>query len=150
MVIKLNGGIGKSYADEYKPLPGQIWPLTGVYATGGGIRPWSVFGAYSGANTGTSSDGDYAVARVYATGFETVLYIGTRKASVFGVFDLYINDVLDSSGYDLYASTSVDSVLIITLTIPLARGWNQIKIKMNGKNAASSNYGFGCYGVRLQ
>ncbi|MDD2753891.1 MAG: hypothetical protein PHS80_00050 [Methanothrix sp.] len=57
---------------------------------------------------------------------------------------------LDSSGYDTYRSSAMVAIVSITKTAPIATGWNYLKIVVNGKNASSTNYIIGIYGVRLR
>ena len=75
--------------------------------------------------------------------------IGTEKDVNCGIFDLYINDVLDSSGYDDYAAVAADIARTITLTQPLRKGWNKITLKINSKNAASVDYFLNVYGMAV-
>jgi len=84
---------------------------------------------------------------ILADGTETRIAIGTRKDGDCGVFDLWINDVLDSSGYDDYAAVAADITRIITVTQPIRKGWNKIVLKMNGKNAASAAFSLNVYGI---
>lgn len=86
---------------------------------------------------------------VLADGTETKLVIGTQKGTGNATWDIYINGVLDSSGYDDYNASSADVTRIITLTQPIKKGWNEIILKVNGKNASSTAYSSNCYGLAV-
>lgn len=98
---------------------------------------------------GTPADGDRIFMYVVCDGDETVLDLGTEKGSFAGIFDLYINNVLDSSGYDDYAAATAAVFRRITLTESIKRGLNTIELRVNGKNASSSNYYILVYGVSV-
>ncbi len=104
--------------------------------------------SYDRANT--PLDGDKYFAWFYLEGNETKLEISVRKESDKGIFDLYINDVLDSSGYDLYAATGAAAYYEITLAHSVNIGSNKVEIRVNGKNVASSAYQMGIYGMNFQ
>jgi len=67
-----------------------------------------------------------------------------------GIFDLYINNVLDSSSYDEYAAVLAGLDREITLTQPIKNGLNTIELRVNSKNVASSNYAINLGGTSLQ
>lgn len=90
-----------------------------------------------------------AVFDLLCEGNETHLIVGTKKTSNDGIFDVYVNNVLDSSGYDDYNATDANTTRNITLIQPIRKGWNEIKLKLNGKNAASTNYGIDVYGIAV-
>jgi hypothetical protein len=113
-------------------------------------------GAEKEINSGSSQDrqasnanGDRLYWVVYCTGGETKLYFYVSKASNRAIFDLYINGVLDSSGYDLYSASTLDATITITPTQPIISGVNEIKLVINGKNASSSAYYILGYGMRV-
>ena len=140
----------KTAVEIRNPRFGQVFRLTGNYSYEGVVRDWGANGAYDGPASLGSSDGDYSICSVYKTASESIINIGVRKSSLYGIFDIYINDVLDSSGYDLYASSGSDAMLIVSTTISLISGWNTLKFKINGKNESATRYGIGIYGVRLR
>ena len=76
------------------------------------------------------------------SGSETTLRLIYRKSNDCGIVDLYINGVLDSSGYDMYSAGPAYNDTLITLTIKPIAGINTILLKTNGKNGASTNYYF--------
>jgi hypothetical protein len=57
---------------------------------------------------------------------------------------------LDTSGIDLYDAGGINAKHVITLTTTCTTGLHVFKLKINGKNANSSNYGIAIYGVMLQ
>jgi len=80
-------------------------------------------------------------------GTETHLVIGTVVGPLKPIWDLYINGVFDSSGYDDYAASSDDKTTDVTVTQPLRKQHNEIMIKINGKNASSTAYDLNIYGI---
>jgi len=83
-------------------------------------------------------------------GTETKLNLSTYKHNNCGIFDLYVNGVLDSAGYDDYSSVAISVHRDITLTRPIVPGLNTIEFRVNGKNASSTNYLLQIYGASLQ
>lgn len=86
----------------------------------------------------------------FCVGGETTIDINVSKGSNRCMFDLYINGVLDSSGYDLYNSSTVDATVTISLTQAIVAGFNEIRIVVNGKNGSSTGYDPAVYGVRIR
>lgn len=86
------------------------------------------------------------------SGDETAIEFAVYKSTNRGMFDIYINGVLDSSGYDLYSSSATVSMLSISLTQDILPGVNNIIFKQNGKNGSSAGYIISIYGrgVRLR
>lgn len=95
-------------------------------------------------------NGDRCQLAFICVGNETQLTLGTLKNPNTGIFDLYVNDVLDSLGYDEYAVTSTNTSRYITLTQPIRSGQNTIELRVNEKNVASSDYYVIVYGASLQ
>lgn len=148
-MIKLNGGIGKPYVDAIKPRMRSFFTPTYLYAADGTEKPLKCNTGYH-IQISSPSDGDYFIIPVFCSGSETILELSHYKGTDKGIVDLYVNGVLDSSAYDQYASSSTPSHTSITLTRPIVAGWNEIKFVVNGKNASSSSYYLGIYGVRLR
>lgn len=97
--------------------------------------------AYSGGvSQDTPANGDKNQMFFYADGTEKTLYLTTTSDTNGGIFDVYINNILDSSGYDSYAAVSTVVNRKITLTQPIVYGYNIIELRMNGKNASSNSY----------
>jgi len=57
---------------------------------------------------------------------------------------------LDSAGYDLYNSSTVDATVTISLSQAIVAGFNEIRIVVNGKNGNSTGYDPAVYGVRIR
>lgn len=95
------------------------------------------------------ANGDRIQMFFIADGTETKLTLGQYKTASSGIFDLYVNGVLDSSGYDNYSSSGVIIQRQITPTQPIVAGLNTIEMRVNGKNASSTNYGISTYGVNI-
>lgn len=87
--------------------------------------------------------------RIYAIGNETKLSFSNNKFNTRAVYDLYINGVRDSGGYDDYTSTSTNAQREVTLSNSLIAGYNLIELVVIGKSSFSSNYSLACYGMRL-
>jgi hypothetical protein len=83
-------------------------------------------------------------------GTETKLEFSDKRLSVSGIFDIYVNGVLDSSGYDDYAAAAADVHREITLSQPIRPGLNTIELRVNGKNVAASSYYVSVMGASLQ
>lgn len=86
----------------------------------------------------------------FCVGGETTIDINVSKGSNRCMFDLYVNNVLDSSGYDLYNSSTVDATVTISLSQAIVAGFNEIRIVVNGKNGSSTGYDPAVYGVRIR
>jgi len=104
----------------------------------------------TGRGVASAADGDRAQLFFMCSGVETKLEISNRKLTTAGIWDLYINNVLDSSGYDDYAASAADVHREITLTQAIVSGLNVIELRVNGKNASSSAYNISVYGASLQ
>jgi len=98
----------------------------------------------------TSADGNRIQLFFMCDGTETKLEISNRAGIAKAMWDLYINNVLDSSGYDDYAASAADVHREIVLTIPVRPGLNTIELRVNGKNASSTGYDVFVYGASLQ
>lgn len=95
-------------------------------------------------------DGYEIYADLLLDGSETHLVIGTSIGATRPKWDIYINTVLDGVGggqYDDYNASTDDLTRDITVTQPFRKGWNEIKLKVNGKNASSTAYDLNLYGV---
>lgn len=152
-MIKLNGGIGKPYADQYKPFIHSFFVPAGYYASNGNAG--SVL-MYNGMHAPISSaDGGYFLIPVFKSESETILDLSYTKGTNRPIFDIYISNngvdyLLDTSGVDSYSGSTSVVCTSINLTIPLVNGWNVVKLLANGKNESSSGYGIAVQGVRLR
>lgn len=104
----------------------------------------------NGRFSNAAADGDKHYLYFLCDGTETKLEITTRKITVAGKWDIYVNGVLDSSGYDDYAAAAADISREITLSEPIRPGMNTVELRLNGKNAASGGYYISIYGASLQ
>jgi hypothetical protein len=97
-----------------------------------------------------AADGDNLFCYFSCVGNESLLELRTFKNTTSGIFDIYINELLHSSGYDDYNATGIAINREINVANKISRGNNVIKIKINGKNALSSNYNIQVLGASLQ
>ena len=98
----------------------------------------------------TVADGDKYQIFFICDGTETLLEISNYKGALEAIFDLYVNGVLDSSGYDDYAAAGAYVNREITLSQPVRIGMNTIELRINGKNVASGGYFLQVAGASLQ
>ncbi len=104
----------------------------------------------------SAANGDYFIIPAFCSGYETILEISYYKSSSRGKFDIYISTdggasySLDSSGYDGYSASPLQSIFSITLSIPVVSGWNLIKMIVNGKNDSAASYILSLYGVCMR
>jgi len=99
---------------------------------------------------GAGANGDRIQIFMVARGNETTLNLGTHGLTISGIFDVYINGVLDSAGYDDYLAVPAEIHRIIALTQPIRKGYNVIELRLNGKNALSTGWYVYVYGASLQ
>lgn len=85
---------------------------------------------------------------VFSRGTETILIINTYKSTNRGIFDLYIDGVLNTGGYDDYAASAITNIRKITIT-PMSIGEHIIQMRVNSKNSASTGYSLSPYWVML-
>lgn len=102
------------------------------------------------SESSTPLNGDRYQMFFYARGNEARLNLGTSKGGSKGIFDIYVNGVLDSSGYDDYAGGTTPFYRYIALTQPIQLGYNVIELRVNGKNASSVGYAISVYGASIQ
>lgn len=86
-----------------------------------------------------AANGDRMQVFLYARGNETILDLTTYRSTNRAIWDLYVNDVLDSAGYDDYGAAAA-TFRHIVLTQPIKSGYNVLEFRANGKNAASTDY----------
>jgi hypothetical protein len=137
----------KTAALNWTPRLRQYATPQYLYASNGTEKDLS----YNGYHLQVSpSDGDYFTFQLFCGGSETIMNLDWVKASSRGIVDLYINGILDSSGYDGYSASPTTTNSKITLSRTLNYGWNEIKFVVNGKNANSTHYFFTLWGFRLR
>lgn len=127
------------------PIPFQISKITSSL---GEVRSLSSSGYITVASG--ASNGDIVYIYVYKFENETNIDVMIAKRNACGIFDLYVNGILDSSGYDFYNATTLATTISISLTTPIYVGWNELKFVANGKNELSSSYATSIYGVYVR
>jgi len=98
----------------------------------------------------TAAQNDIYTLYFVCDGTETKLEITTYKMTDKGKWNLWVNDVLDSSSYDDYAAAGAQVNRSITLTKTIKLGINKIELKVASKNVSSSNYEVRITGASLQ
>lgn len=93
--------------------------------------------------TANAADGDeYYFYPLLEAGTYEILIVGT-KYTYYGISDLYVNGIEEGS-FDWYASSQANNVEFLTTGITISTsGRQEIKIKVDGKNASSSDYVLG-------
>jgi hypothetical protein len=97
-----------------------------------------------------AADGDIFFIPILCSSEKTIIDIYTSVGSNRGIFNLYIDGVLNSSGYDTYNSTNSSSIFSITMVTPLSAGIHEIKLVVTGKNLSSTAYVVIIGGVRTR
>lgn len=103
-----------------------------------------------GRTQAVPADGDRLQLEYFLDGTETLFEISTNMISGAAKWDLYVNSVLDSSGYDDYDGAGAVASREITLANPVRYGHNRVELRVNGKNALSSGYTVQVYGASIQ
>jgi len=93
-----------------------------------------------GTTCDNPENGDEYEFYVFGCKGATKLSMWYYKGPDAGTWDLYINDQLDSSGYDEYSSSYDYAFREIDLTEDVPDGVVKFTMKVNGKNASSSGY----------
>jgi hypothetical protein len=138
----------KVYADVYKPRLRTLFKLSYCYNSSGNEK---ALRNYQGQDYQINpQNGDYLIVYIFCAGGETLIDLSWFKGPDRSIFDLYINNSLDSSGYDGYNSTTSITYTQITISKTIISGWNELKFVVNNKNVSSTNYYCGLYGVRLR
>lgn len=149
--IKLNGDITLNDTDNNVYIPGMlirntnIGKITDSAGTLKAITPSRQWGTMAT----NPADGDRYYLYFYADGTETQLNLGTAGGNDLGIWDLYVNGELDSSGYDDY-NVKGDNIRQIILNRDIIQGQNTIELRVNGKNKKSSAYAIEVLGAVLQ
>ncbi len=98
-------------------------------------------GYYYGLASADANDADeYTTSMMLEQGTYT-LYIDGLAASNSGKIDIYLDGVLQTSGQDWYNAGNVYAQKTATLTV-LTSGYHLLLMKVNGKNASSTDYRF--------
>lgn len=130
------------------PLRSNFSNIARIYSAALALK--QIAHAYVGRTQAVPADGDRLQIFSISQGTETKLEISTWGTNASGIWDLYINGVLDSSGYDDYVADAVDIHREITLTQQIQSGLNTIELRVNGKNVDSAGYNIFVYGASLQ
>jgi hypothetical protein len=96
---------------------------------------------YMESKTVSSTTGDYAQFYFFGTGIE----VYTKKANSLGMFDVYIDDMVNpaATNVDTYNASTLYQQMVYQIT-GLSSGRHQVRIKLSGhKNASSSGYYIG-------
>lgn len=97
-----------------------------------------------------ANDGDYFDTSFWLAAGTYTLYIHCRKETTAGKIDIYLDDVSVATAQDLYAAAGAAFVLAVTGVVVTGSGYHKLRIKINGKNASSSDYTFGCYSITMK
>ncbi len=138
----------KVYSDIYKPRMRSFFQPSYLYNSS--LVEKQLKSANAIHAQISAANGDILIIPVFCAGGESILEISYNKDNLRGIFDLYINGVLDSGGYDGYAAAYTTAFISITLSKAINEGWNEIKLIINGKNASSTAYYYNICGVRLK
>jgi hypothetical protein len=96
---------------------------------------------YTGLTGAAANDGDKYYYYLMCDGTETILEHRYYQHTMCGVFDIYINGVIDSSTYEGYNAGGATLVgTKIALTAKTVPGLNTVQIRINGKNGAATDY----------
>ena len=135
------------YNPNYNPPP-RMWYRVGMITNAAGveINPVSINFDYQSA----PNDGDHLYTFLYAAGGETILTLGRSRNANSGIFDMYIDSIIDSAGYDMYNAGTLNDTLVIALANALNHGYHTIEFRVNGKNGASAGYIISTYGMRVR
>lgn len=109
-----------------------------------------IYETQNGRSQVTPADGDRLQLFFVCDATETLLEISTLRGTLKGIWDLYVNGILDSSGYDDYGAISLPLHREITLNQPIVARVNTIELRVNGRNALSTNYYLEVFGASVQ
>ncbi len=110
----------------------------------------TVTAGYSTVAAAAAADGDKHLAEAVCDGTETTMLISYRKNTDAGSFDIYLNGVKDNQAtVDTYAAAGADATVSVTLSTAPRKGYNRIELRVNGKNAASTDYVLNIYRIML-
>jgi hypothetical protein len=97
---------------------------------------------YRGPTAANANDGDeYTYSFVLAAGSYTLTTYGASVGSA-GMVDYYLDGTLISSGEDWYSGALTDGVKKTQTATIAVGGRHTLKIKLNGKNASSTDFRF--------
>jgi len=105
------------------------------------IGPWAIFQE-------TPANGDIIQSFLIGDLTETYLYFSMVKGPEEAIFDLYFNEILIQAGIDNYSASSVTVERRYDISAHGKAGKNIVEFRVNGKNAASTDYfitTYNCY-----
>ena len=123
------------------PITVTIWPevLNTSVTMSKTFNASAEYGYYYGPSAANANNGDEYLFYVFLeTGYYYINMLGILASSC-GQVDYYVDDVLIYSGQDWYNSSSVYSITK-RVSCFCSVGTHTVKIKVNGKNASSSDY----------
>jgi hypothetical protein len=97
-----------------------------------------------GTTAANANDGDIFTAGFWLGDGSYTLFIHGRVQTDAGKVDIYVDDVLQTSAQDWYAASAANNHQSCAITV-VGNGYHLLKIKVNGKNASSSDYTFNIY-----
>ncbi len=128
------------------PFASSLYQPTKLYGSDNAEKAIASYGTNYQSN---ALNGDYFITPLYCIGGETILDVSLMKNPAGGIIDIYIDNTLNTSGYDTYAASNTNLVLSVSVGA-LSTGNHILKFVLNSKNASSSAYIFTLYGVRLR
>lgn len=156
MLLKKHAGVVVASRTTPRLIGSGLFP-TKLLDAAGAKKPMSMHEGIAALATPPAADGDEFYWYFWSRdGTETKLCLTTIQYGVAGlfafsgIFDIYLNGVLDSAGYDDYNTTYTIMNRYISLVHPVLIGENVIKLKINGKNASSSAYFVMIVGMSVQ
>lgn len=105
-----------------------------------GEMSWDEDYSFTQGGAAYANNGDYGNIYFILDGDETKLHLLGKKGTSGAKIDVYLNGSLDTQGIDLYAAAPEEYEAVITLNTACVVGMNIVKLKVNTKNASSSDY----------
>jgi hypothetical protein len=96
-----------------------------------------------------ANDLDYFDTAFWLASGTYTLYLHVRKETTAGKVDLTLDDTSIATAQDLYG-TSAAYVLTVASVAVSGSGYHKLRIRVNGKNASSSDYTFSCYSITFK
>jgi hypothetical protein len=97
-----------------------------------------------GTLAANANDGDTFRAGFWIADGSYTLYLHGRVQTDAGKVDIYVDEVLQTSAQDWYAASAANNQQSCVISV-VGSGYHVLKIKVNGKNASSSDYTFNIY-----
>lgn len=107
-----------------------------------------MWGFYRAPTAANANDGDEYLYQFVLDAGTYDLHIYGARSIYHGTVDLYLDGAAFNWGLDWYAFSTVQPYEAISYSVVIPTGGRHtIKIKVNGKNAASNDYIFGCTAI---